>query len=174
MRAINVVRERIVHRDMIKLRSRLVILCCPAFATIRGDAGTTVAHVRDPIGILWIDPKPMMISMPRGQQIKSFTAVDRTEEPGVHEIQRVRRFRISVNFAEIPGALAESPVVVHTRPMLAGIIGAIKATLFRFYDGINTVGIGAGNSDADLAEDSVGKAIAFKMFPSNAIIFGPV
>ena len=58
--------------------------------------------------------------------------------------------------------------------MLTGIIGTVKAALFRFYDRINTVGIGAGNSDPDLAEDSVGKAIALEMFPGNAVILGAI
>ena len=39
--------------------------------------------------------------------------------------------------------------------MLAGIIGTIEAAFFRLDDCVNAIGIGAGNSDADLAENSI-------------------
>ena len=34
LRSVNVVRERVINRDMIKLRGRLVILRCPGFPAI--------------------------------------------------------------------------------------------------------------------------------------------
>jgi len=58
--------------------------------------------------------------------------------------------------------------------MLTGIIGTIESTVFRFYDRVNTIRIGSRNSDADLAQNSVGKAIAFEMLPGNAIVFGAI
>ena len=54
--------------------------------------------------------------------------------------------------------------------MLAGIIGAIESTLFRLDDRINAIGIGPGNGDADLAENTFGKTVPFEMFPCDAVI----
>src|SRR6266496_2667015 len=58
--------------------------------------------------------------------------------------------------------------------MLSGIIGTIKAAVLGLDDRINAVGIGTGNCDTDLTQDSIGEAPAFEAFPGNAIIFGSV
>src|SRR5206468_10531106 len=128
----------------------------------------------DPIRILRIDPKSVVIAVTRWQQIKSFSAINRTKQPGVQKVNCVSGFRVSIDFAEIPGALPKAAVIIYTGPMLSGVIGTIKAALFRLDDRINAVRIGTGHRDADLTEDSFRQAIALEMFPGNAIIFRSV
>ena len=64
LRPINVIWECIVHSDMIKLRSWLVVLGRPRFAAVGGDIDAAIVCVGNPIGILRIDPEPVMVSVP--------------------------------------------------------------------------------------------------------------
>src|SRR5947208_5894105 len=115
-----------------------------------------------------------MISMPRWQQIKSFSAINRTKESRVQEINCVCGFRVSIDFTEVPRALSKPTLVVYTGPMLAGVIGAVKPAFLRLDDCVNAVGIRTRNGDADLTKDSFGKAVTLEMFPRDAIIFRPI
>src|SRR4030088_3034958 len=47
LRAVNVIRKRVVDRDVIELRGRLVVLGGPGFAAVGRDAGAAVVCVRD-------------------------------------------------------------------------------------------------------------------------------
>ena len=80
LRAVNVVRERIVHSHVIKLRSRLVVLSGPVFAAIRGDACAAIIRVGDSVRVRWIDPKSVMIPRTRGHECKRLSAIDRFKE----------------------------------------------------------------------------------------------
>src|SRR4030095_12106123 len=82
-RAVDVIRKRIVHGDVIELRRRLVIHCRPGLAPIDRDAGAAVVGIRDSLASLRIDPKPVMIAMACWEEVKSLAAIDRAEEPGV-------------------------------------------------------------------------------------------
>ena len=174
LRTVNVIGECIVHGDVIELRSRLVVLCRPRFAAVGGNAGTPVIRISNPIRILRINPKTMVISMSRWQQIESFAAIHRTKQPGVYEINRVHGFRISVNLTEIPGPLTKAAVIIYSSPMLSGVIGTVKAAFLRLDDCISAVRIGSRNGNTDLAEDSSRKPISFQMFPGDTIIVGAI
>src|SRR6266511_4310441 len=67
LRAVDVIRESVVHGNMVKLRGRLVILGRPRFSAVDRDTRPTVIGVRDPIRILWIDPEAVMIAAARCQ-----------------------------------------------------------------------------------------------------------
>ena len=58
--------------------------------------------------------------------------------------------------------------------MLPGIIGTVKTAFLRLDDRINAIGIGTGNRDADLTQDSLGETVTLEMFPGNAIVFRSV
>ena len=58
--------------------------------------------------------------------------------------------------------------------MLPRIIGTVKTAFLRLDDRINAVGIGAGNRDTDLAQDSLRETVTLQMFPRNAIVFRSV
>src|SRR5262249_46211899 len=92
-------------------------------------------------------------------------------EACVYQVNRVRRFWVRVNFAEIPGTLTKSAVVIYSRPMLASVIGAVEAAVLRLDDGINAIGISSRSRDADPAENSIGKTIPLQAFPCYAVVF---
>src|ERR1700730_3369884 len=156
---------------MIKLRGRLIVLCRPGLAAIDGNADAAIVRVADAVRISRINPKPVMISMSRGEQREIFSAIHRTKQSRVHQIHRVSRFWIGVNFAEIPGALPKTSILVNARPMLPGIIRAIEPTFLRLDDCVNAIGIGARNGDADLAKNSIRQSVSFQMFPGHPVIF---
>src|SRR5215471_14743138 len=112
-----------------------------------------------------------MISVSGWEQVESLSAVNRSKQPGVQKINRVRGFRISVDLAEIPCALTKATIIVYTGPMLSGIIGTIKAAFLCFDGRINAVGIGSRNCNANPSEDTFGQAIAIEPFPGDAIVF---
>ena len=83
LRAVNVIRKRVVDCDMIKLRGRLVVLSGPAFSAVDRDAGAAVVRIANPIRILRIDPETVVIPVSRRKQIKRLPAVDRSERARV-------------------------------------------------------------------------------------------
>ena len=80
LRAVNVVRERIVHSHMIKLRSRLVVLSGPVLAAISGDAGTAITRIGDTVRVRRIDPKTVMISVPCRHEVECLSAINGLKE----------------------------------------------------------------------------------------------
>src|SRR2546430_17105250 len=58
--------------------------------------------------------------------------------------------------------------------MLAGVIGTVKTAFLRLDNCVDAIGIGSGNGNADLAEDSSGKSVPFEMFPSNSVVVRPI
>ena len=58
--------------------------------------------------------------------------------------------------------------------MLAGVIRTIKTAFLRLDDCIDAIRICAGNGNTDLAKNSFWEAVAFEMFPGNAVIFGTI
>ena len=101
-----------------------------------------------------------MIAMTRGKQVEGLPAIDRFERARVQHINRVRRFRVRVDFAEVPGALTEPPIVIHLRPFLAAIFRAENAAFLRFDDRVDAVRVSAGNRDPDAPENSLRKPIS--------------
>src|SRR5260370_27604666 len=146
---------------MVKLRGRLIVLCRPGLAAIGGNADAAIVRVADAVRIFRINPKPVMISMSRGEQREIFSAIDRTKQSRIHKINRIRRFWIGVNFAEIPGALPKTAILVNAGPMLPGIIRAIEPAFLLLDDRVNAIGIGARNGDTDLAKNSIRQSVSF-------------
>ena len=174
LRAINVVGERIVHSHVIKLRSRLVVLRCPSFAAVGRDAAAAVIRVCDAIWVRRINPESVVIAVTRGQESEIFSTIDRSKESGVYKVNCVGGLRVSINFAEIPGALTKPAIVIRARPMLPGIIRAVEPAFLGFDDCIDAIGIGSRNRDADFAQDSARKTIALETFLRHAVIFRTV
>src|SRR5215472_545056 len=115
-----------------------------------------------------------MISVTRGHEIEGLSAINRFKQSGVQQINRVGRFRVGIDFAEIPGTLTKSAIVIHSSPMLSGIIGAVQPAVLRLDDCIDAIGISSGNRDTNPAENSIGKTISLEAFPRDAVVFGTV
>src|SRR6266566_1124559 len=58
--------------------------------------------------------------------------------------------------------------------MLSSIVGTIETTFFRLDDCIDAVGIGSGNRDANLAQDSARKSVSLQALPCDAVVFRPI
>ena len=161
LRAVDVIRKRVVDRDVIELRGRLVLQRRPGLAAIDRDARAAIVRVREPMRIFRIDPESVMIAMARGQELECLAAIDRAERArySKHKPCR-RRIRVRVNFAEIPGPLPEAAVVVDLRPIVAAIFRAKDAAFFRLDDRVNAIRIRAGNSHADAAKNSLRQTVA--------------
>src|SRR5260370_20811569 len=74
------------------------------------------------------------------------------------------------NVREIPGALAETMIVVDQGPVGAAVIAAVEAALLGFDQRVNNIRIGAGNRHADFPERAFGHAVAFNALPSSTIV----
>src|SRR2546423_5590279 len=81
--AVDVIRKRVIDRDVIKLRGRLVLLCRPRFSSVSRNRDAAIVRVPNSLRVRWIDPEPVMIAMTCGQKGERFAAIDRTEEPSV-------------------------------------------------------------------------------------------
>src|SRR5207245_3404895 len=71
---------------------------------------------------------------------------------------------------EIPGALAETVIVVDQRPIGAAVVAAVEAALLGFDERVNDIGIGAGNRNADAAERALGDTVAFDALPGRSVV----
>src|SRR5260370_19741633 len=74
------------------------------------------------------------------------------------------------NVREIPGALAETMIVVDQGPVGAAVIAAVEAALLGFDQRVNNIRIGAGNRHADFPERAFGHAVAFNALPGSTIV----
>src|ERR1700749_2327857 len=72
--------------------------------------------------------------------------------------------------SEIPGALGQALIVVDFRPGIAAIVGTEKSPVLGFDQGVNTVGVGTGNGDADASHDFRGRAVPLELLPCAAAI----
>src|SRR5438477_5553629 len=79
LRTINVIRVRVVGRDVIKLCGWLVALRRPGLPTIHRNTGAAVVGIADPIRVFRIDPEPVVVAMTRRQEGTRCCAVDRLE-----------------------------------------------------------------------------------------------
>ena len=174
LRAVDVIGEGVVDRDVIELRRRLIALRRPSLAAVHRDARTAVIGVAEACGIFWINPEPVMITVPAGEKRECLAAVHGAKRARVQNVNRVGRFRVRVNLAEIPGALAEAAVVVHARPFSATIFGTEEPAFFRFDRCVNAIRIRPGNREADASENSVGQSISLQLLPGHAAIFGAI
>ncbi|MGH9550782.1 MAG: hypothetical protein ACRD3W_15480 [Terriglobales bacterium] len=115
-----------------------------------------------------------MIAVTRGQESEIFSTINRFKKSCVYKVNCVCGFRVSINFAEVPGALAKPAIVIHASPMLPGILRAVEPAFLGLDDRIDAIRIRSGNRDTDLAQDSAGKTIALEAFPRHAVIFRTV
>src|SRR5580700_10617061 len=113
-----------------------------------------------------------MIAMGRGQETKRSAAISRAIQTGVQDIDGVGRFRISINFAEIPCPLPETAIIVHAGPMISAVVGSVKAAGLSFDQGIDSIGIKTRNGNSDPSKDPVWQPIPFEALPGLATING--
>src|SRR5690349_14182417 len=73
---------------------------------------------------------------------------------------------------KIPGALREAMGGINKLPGVATIFTAVDAALFGFDDGVDAIGVGAGNGNADAAKNAGRQAVAFETLPGGSVVAG--
>ena len=174
MRAVDAIEKIVVGRDVIELRSGLIVLRGPILAPVDGNGCAAVVAVDEAIRIFRINPERVMVAMRRVEPFEGFSGVNGAVDACIGDVYLVCIFRVSPNVREIPGALPEAVIVSDERPFRAAIVAAIQAALLRFDERVNDVRIAAGNRDADAAKRAFGKTIAFDALPGRAVVIRPV
>src|SRR5207249_7885726 len=143
LRAVNAIRKIIVGGHVIKLRRRLIILRGPVFSAVDGNCGAAIIAVDQAIGIVRIDPQAVVIAVGSIEAFKGFAAIVRAEQARVGDVDLVGIPGVGPNVGEIPGALAETMIVVDQRPVGAAIVAAIETAFLRFDQRVNYIRVSA-------------------------------
>ena len=168
--AVHVVREKVVHRDAVELRGRLVALRRPGAAAVERDVGAAVVAFDDRLGIARVDPEAVVIAVGRPDAGDALAAVDRLADVSVEHPHHVGVLRVRDDLHVVPGARVQCPGVVHQLPRLRPIIRAVQATLRIGFDhGVEAVGVGR-DVDADFT-DRRGQAVHGRL-PGRAAVGG--
>ena len=126
---------------VIKLRRGLVVLRGPGAPAVNGDRCPAVIAVDQALGIVRVNPQSVMVAMRRRQQVERAASIGGAEHPRIQHVDRVGRFRIGEDVAEVPRALAQPPVFIHADPVFSAVIGTVEPAFFRFHHGVNLVGV---------------------------------
>ena len=80
-------------------------------------------------------------------------AVGRSERARVERIHRVLVVRVGEHVRVVERALPDRPRGVHELPRRARVVGAEEAAVFVLDERVDATGVGAGDGDADLADE---------------------
>ena len=122
--AINEIREAIVGNHMVELRRRLVPLRSPTCAAIGAYIGSAIVGFNHPVGIVGIDPKPVIVSMRNTNIPESLSAVIGAIHSCIKDVNTIYRARVGKDMRVIKRPLAIATVVVGQGPVFAPVIGA--------------------------------------------------
>ncbi len=173
LRAVSVIREIVVQRDSVELRSWLLILRGPGAAAVGAHVGAAVVRFDHAIGIVGRHPEIMNVAVGRANGVEGFAGIVRAIEAGVHREDRVRFQRIGENARVIPGALTQLAFLVHFGPGFTGVVRAEHAAVFGFHQRPHAFGIHGRDRHADASEDAFGHAgIAAEIGPGIAAVGG--
>src|ERR1700687_896178 len=84
-----------------------------------------------------------------GERVAS---IARTIDRSIRDVNRVGIFRIDSDVAEIPAASPDTGFRVRAGPILASVVGPVKAAFFCIEDEIDAARIGGCHGDPDSAE----------------------
>ncbi len=73
--------------------------------------------------------------------------------------ERLRALGVGEEVRVIPGALPKAVVVVHVRPLLAAILGAVEAALLGFDQRRDAVGVGPGHRCTDATQMALRQSV---------------
>ena len=66
--------------------------------------------------------------------------------------------RVGVDARVVEGALAQAAILADQLPGGARVVGNEHAAVVVFHDGVDAIAVGAGNRNADLADDALRQA----------------
>ena len=155
--AIDAVGEVIVGGDAIKLCGGLVVIRRPVYTAIERDLPTAIVSNHHPFAIVGCDPKVVVIAMRSADRRIGFATIIRTMESDIQHIDFIDILSPRVNSCVVPSALTQLAFIIHFRPTFTTIAGPKNATIFRFNDRPNSIGVDRRNIDTNNAERSLRK-----------------
>src|SRR6202171_2448695 len=93
-----------------------------------------------------------------------FASIAITIDRSIRDVNRVGIFRIDSDVAEIPAASPDTGFRVRAGPILASVVGPVKAAFFCIEDEIDAARIGGCHGDPDSGESFRWKAVSGGFF----------
>ncbi len=172
LRAADVIRNVAGGRDVIELGGG-VLLAGPGLAAVDGDVAAAIVAFDHARGIGGVDPEIVIVAVRSAESAVGLAAVGRFVEAGVEDVHRVLGLGVGIDARVVEGALAQAAIFAGELPGGAGVIGDEDAAVLVFHDGVDAIGIAAGDGDADLSDDAGGHAgIAGDLGPVVAAVGG--
>ena len=169
LRPVEPVWEPVVGSDMVELRGRLVHHAGPTGAAVGRNGRAPIVAVDQALGIVGIDPQPVVVAMRRAQWSERFARIDRTVSSRVQDVNDVRIFGVGEDVGVVPCALAVLTVTVRELPFLAPIVGAEQAALLSLNQGVHAARV-RRRGHADASESAFGQAFACQFRPRVAAV----
>ena len=150
-----------VGRDPVELRGRLVRLRRPGASAVEGHRRTAVVAVDHDLIVLGVDPEVVGVAVGHHHHLEGLSAVDRSVEHHVQDVDGVGIHRIGEHVGVVPGALEEVPVFVDLAERLSRVVGAIEAALgsLGLDEREDSIGVRGRDRDPDLARGTLGKSL---------------
>src|ERR1700682_3615643 len=154
LRTVHPVRKLVICHHVIELRRRLVVPGTPSLAAVARHDRALVAAENHPPRLVGINPKFVVVVSP-GRPFECrerLPSVTRLVGSGVRDVHGVRVFGIQADFAEVPPALPEAPVIRYALPTLPAVVRTKEPALLGVHDQINPPRITRRKSDSDPSE----------------------
>src|SRR5688500_3821231 len=116
--ATDAVRTGVVGRDVIQLRRGLVVPGTPRPATVHRDDGALVRGQEHDVGVVWIDPEPVIIIPTRraAKHLPGGAAIGRLPRNDASAVHDVRVFRIDLELRKVGTTVMHARVVADLPP----------------------------------------------------------
>ena len=112
------------------------------------------------LGVVGVDPDVVVVAVRALADVgERLAAVGRAERARVEQVHGVLVVRIRGDVRVVERALPEAPGRVHQRPARAGIVGREEPAVLVLDERVDAVRIGAGDGDADPADDARRQAL---------------
>ncbi len=158
LRAVQPVRELLVHGHAVELRGRLVALAGPAAPTVERDRRPAVVALDHDVRVVGVDPQLVAVTVgDGGDGDERAPAVHGPVQQHVVDPDGVLVLRVGGHAHVVPRTVEELLLVGEPPPGVAAVVGAVHAALLvaRLDDRPHAVGVGRGDRDAGLPEQAV-------------------
>src|SRR5262249_7872606 len=150
---------------------RLVVLGRPGGAAVGRHGGAAVVRLDHPQRVVGSDPEVVVVAVRGADRRPAPAAVLRAVELDVGDVDGLLVPGVGDDPGVVPGALAEVALAARLLPGLAAVLRAEDATVLGLDQGVEVLGIGGGNRDADDPERPLGHArLARQLVPGVAAV----
>jgi hypothetical protein len=160
LRAVDAVREFVVHVHVVELGGGLVVDRAEGLRGVEGDAGAAVVAFDQPAVVARVDPEVMVVAVGRRNFHEGFAAVGGLVHAQVEHVDRILVLRVGVDVHVVPGAAEQVGVVGELLPGRAKVVGAVEAgRVLRLDDGPDAARLHRRGGHADLALERLREAL---------------